>query len=268
MLIDACLMLDEHDLLELRLRTLEQVVDRFVVVTSPITHQGQPAPEFDALAERWKPWPLTHYRSHVDVPKMRGRGGAGTTEYQKVEKWHRDCVTEAVKVVTDDPGALVIVSDVDEIPFAHTFAEPLDLLDRMSPGHEWLVLEQRFHSGSLDVLHPQQPWLGSELSRVRDLKPQAMRDARPRLYEQGDTIKAAGVHLSWLGTDQQRQSKLDSFSHYELHDWDPAEGRRTLTHANGEVLRTLTMEEMECMTWPRVLFDGSFSIPASWWSEP
>lgn len=273
-LVDAFLYAGEDDLLELRLLSLAKVVDLFVVVTCTRTHQGQPAP-LVGLPSRL---PTDNVFPYIVEPSLEKdghsysttqRGGVGSPLYQHVERQHRDGCAAAIREAgITDPRALILISDVDEIPSVHAVGDRLMLLDRMNHWHDWLVCEQRFHSGALDVLHPQQPWLGTCVSRLRDLQPQAMRDARGDLYEHGASIPNAGVHLSWFGTDEERQRKLDTFSHAELTgSFNPAEGRRTLKHANNEPLRKLSVAEVERLEWPKPLRDGSYVPPESWWSS-
>lgn len=270
MIVDAFLYAGELEMLELRLRTLAAVVDVFVPVVCALTHQGELT---DWSAWQWPrgqgiPAPHGPYTVYSDLLPDGERGGVGTRYYQRIERLHRDGVVKAVRAVTSNPTALVMVSDVDEIPDPDCVAELESLLDLSEhvSGRHWLTLEQRFHSTALDLLHPQQPWLGTCVSRLPHLRPQAMRDARGDA-SQCEQVSEGGWHLSWFGDDETRARKLDTFSHAELRGrFDPRAARSSRTHSNGEPLEQLTLAEIAVLSWPAPLVDGTFVPPASWWA--
>jgi beta-1,4-mannosyl-glycoprotein beta-1,4-N-acetylglucosaminyltransferase len=57
MIVDCFAFFNEFEILELRLRTLEDVVDRFVLCEAGFTHRGDPKPLlFGGQAERFARW--------------------------------------------------------------------------------------------------------------------------------------------------------------------------------------------------------------------
>lgn len=275
MIVDAFLYAGERDMLELRMRTLRDVVDAFVIVQCNRTHQGDRIGSWGDywaegdLSADW-PWLQRPWLSHlVEVPPLPAgeRGGAGSAHYQVIERQHRDGISAALERVIGSPcltpDTVVMVSDVDEIPDP-TIVEHLAAFCDGNTATGWVVLQQRFHSTAIDLLHPHQPWLGTCAARMKDLAPQAMRDAR------GDYTKMAhcapgGWHLSWFGTDEERQRKLDTFSHAELRDtFDPTAARAHRRHSNGERLTELTPDEIRKLDWPAPIVDESFRVPAHW----
>lgn len=200
------------------------------------------------------------------------RGPVRTPWFQHIEKQHRNYVKTFVQELPGTRDAIVMVSDVDEIPnpaavrqFTAGYPPPANA-QRAA-----YCLEQRFHSGALNVLHPYQPWLGTTISRQRDMAPQLHRDLRTTAYNEIPEIELipdGGWHLSWLGTDAERARKLETFSHAELRGkFDPVDGRRAGYHSNGERLRDISLEESYTMDWPRPLLDGTFKIPDSWFTD-
>lgn len=270
MIVDAFLYAGETDMLDLRLRTLADTVDLFVPVTSTLTHQGHPAPNPGDI-------PLRNVQPYIVRPNPNppgNRGGVGSDVYQQIEREHRDGVRDAVIVRLAELEAtgpystepIVMVSDVDEIPDPARVENLPDYLDEpaITPPTGWVVLEQRMHSGYLEWLHPHQPWLGTCVARLADLRPQAMRDARGQ-HDRIGQIPHGGWHLSWLGTDEQRQQKLDTFSHAELRDrYDPIGGRNRKRHANGEHLDEMTDDELHAGPWPAPFLDSGYRIPEAW----
>lgn len=279
MIVDAFLYAGEVDMAELRIRTLLDHVDLFVPVCCSLTHQSQrahPEVQIGELSSRIVRAGLPHDRIRpytVGAHRYPAgeRGGANTRYYQRIEREHRAGILPAVRAAA--PGAdpwttLVLVSDVDEIPDPRYLDEELDAL--FDEGTRWAVCLQRFHSTYLDWLHPAPWWQGTTISRLADLDPQAMRDARTEegaLYRLGwpDLDDWAGWHLSWLGTDAERQEKLETFSHAELgrRGYDPARARRLGEHSNGEPLRCMTAAEILDARWPGPIR----TVPDGWWSR-
>lgn len=275
-------------MLELRLRTLAPVLDHFAVVACTKTHQGESADRgFIAdgftgalLATRnvksaslhWvNPDTSLHDRHNgrtYERPTDE-RGPVGTIWFAKLERQHRDGCRDAALAWTTDPDTTVMVSDVDEIPSVEVVAElGGDLGAAMFATERWWTMEQRMHSGSLNFLHPYQPWLGTCVSRLADLHPQEMRDARTTVdlddAQCGVIGGSRGWHLSWFGTDAERERKIKTFSHAELRDADPADWRARGVHANGEQLVRLSDAEMAELSWPSPMTDGTFVVPEEW----
>lgn len=277
-------------MLELRQRTLADVVDLCMVVVCTRTHQDDPVDrgdvenDFVTAGERsgmrarlfWVEPERVLERNGRFFERPRGdRGGAGSRFYAFIERQHRDGMRAAVETVTNDPMTTCLQSDLDEIPTPEAVLLAARMLETRPL---WIAFAQRFHSTGLDLLHPQQPWFGSCGSRLADMEPQKIRDARTTIGTRDQemvVIDNAGIHASWLGTDVEREKKLHSFSHFEVvGKWDPAEGRRTRRHANGEVLTPVSLSASYQMWWPKPLIDGTFEMPTSWiseedaWSEP
>src|SRR5258706_16050382 len=105
---DCFTFFNEFDILELRLQTLWDVVDRFVLVEGDRTFTGKPKTfEFANYAERFAP-----YRDkiiHVRVEDMPLGPSAWTAEFHQ-----RNCISRGLSEAT--PDDLIIISDVDEIP--------------------------------------------------------------------------------------------------------------------------------------------------------
>lgn len=280
MLIDVSLVADEWPMLVLRALTLKDLVDHTVIVRCRTTHQGewadlQPVPQW----VREQVPNLIEYRFDPDLARVAKdgtvyqrpvgeRGGASTPWFQHVERQHRNACLAAARTVTDDPEALILVSDVDEIPdvlAVMALAKGVEMREAKTIG--WHTFEMRMHSTALNYLHPQTTWHGTCVTTLAELEPQAMRDARTTIDGEDRTISiipnpGASVHLSWLGTDAERSRKLATFSHAELRDRDMAALRADATHINGEQL--VRCDFPGSLRWPAPLLDGTFTIPESW----
>lgn len=98
----------ELDVLEIRLATLDSVVDRHVVVESPVTHSGQPKPlVFAENRARFAEWEDKIVPVVAELPSGERAGWAR-------EHAQRDaCILGLDDMAPDD---LVFLSDLDEIP--------------------------------------------------------------------------------------------------------------------------------------------------------
>jgi len=270
-IVDSFLYAGEYDMLELRYRTLRDVVDVFVPVACTVTHQGVP---MDGPRLLLPPGNDDRYESPHD-PKMRRpfvvapprmfadgqRSVAGQPFYQLIERQQRAGAWQAVwSQCHPEVNDVVMVSDVDEIPdpfHVTQFAQHLtDTHDRP------FVCIQRFHSDRLPFIHPNRTWPGTTVTRWHNCDPHRQRQHRAQMVADGDTFET-GWHFSWFGTDAERHWKLHAFSHGEVADaYDPRAGRNALIHSNGEPL--LKVEAGDFRDWPRPLVDGTFTIPEAW----
>lgn len=269
MIVDACLFAGENDMLELRYRTLRDVVDMFVTVGCVVSHQGVPLPGprvWPYPDGVWRDDPRFHATAVTPLTLFNNgqRSAAGNAHYQLIERQQRAGVRQAVwEQCHPDLTTIVMVSDVDEIPDPNVVRQFDTYLSR-TDDHPF-VLEQRFHSESLAYMHPQKVWYGTTVSRWKDCDPHAHRQARGEWVEDQWFVSEAGWHLSWFGTDADRDWKVHAFSHGEVADaYDPAEGRRQHVHANGEVLFPVNPDGLR---WPEPIHDGTFDVPAAWMSR-
>lgn len=242
MIVDAFLWNGETDMGELRVAALGAHVDRMVAVSCTLTHQSDPAPKVEPPAG-------VEWFTAEAIPIPEGRGGDGTPYYQWIERQHRNAVAHLARTL--NARDIVLVSDVDEIPFPTTLPEIIRTAER-----EPCAVPMRMHGFAVDYLYPT-GWVGTTASTAAAVAPQAHRDWRYKLPSAG-----AGVHLSWMGDLAEKERKLRSFSHAELADLDVDACYRTGTHANGEQLVRLTRTDTLDLEWPVDPFDP----PPAWWA--
>ncbi|KAK0545727.1 hypothetical protein OC846_003013 [Tilletia horrida] len=118
-LIDATIVSTELDLLEVRLRELEEVVDTFVIVESAKTFMGQPKNlSFADNRSRFARW-----EGKIQYLATPGRQLKQGEDPFNVEKEMRAAVTDFLQSrVKPSNRDLIFMSDVDEIPAAHSLA--------------------------------------------------------------------------------------------------------------------------------------------------
>ncbi|EUC57397.1 beta-1,4-mannosyl-glycoprotein 4-beta-N-acetylglucosaminyltransferase [Rhizoctonia solani AG-3 Rhs1AP] len=118
---DAVLFSTELDLLEVRLNELDAVVDRFFIVESDRTFTG--IPKQPILQDALQTPQFARFKSKITYLLHPGRiPNSGESPFN-VEQEHRFAMTQLVNSTFSsmfDTAPLVIMSDVDEIPAAHT----------------------------------------------------------------------------------------------------------------------------------------------------
>ena len=199
MLVDGFMFYNELDILELRLETLDPYVDRFVLVEAEVNHVGGPKELFfQKNKERFTKWlPKIHHVivTAEEAPKEENPWCR--------EKYQRECILRGLEDV--DPSAIVMISDVDEIPDLKIV--PFEKLPHIvNSVHMWMF------EYSLDFLFTGEPWFGTVVTNCELLKrqgPNYFRDNRWKF----PVIQYAGWHLSSFGTPQHVWNKMQTFAH-------------------------------------------------------
>jgi hypothetical protein len=204
---DAISFFNELDLLELRLRELDHVIDRFVIVEAPVTHSGQPKPlHFLENQRRFAPWQDKIIHVVVgDMPK-----GDSLAATRRREMWQRNAILRGLIDAADDD--IVLISDCDEIPRAERV--PTSIPDGMIA-----VYLQKLYYFNFNTHAPDRPWPGTRACHVADaraLSPHIIRngmgqpDAHYPVYA---TMDHGGWHFSYFGDIP---TKMKAFLHQEL----------------------------------------------------
>jgi hypothetical protein len=231
--IDACMLFNELDLLELRLRELWPVVDRFVVVEAAFSHAGAPKPLFLAESRsRFEPFReklVTHVLRAPPLAAPRNE-----TERAVIERFQRDAIGAALAPLGLSRRDVVIVSDIDEIPRATKIAS----LDGRLRRARFCVFIQRHYHRYVNHAWPEgsEPprWLGSVACRYATLRRIGAHRVRRgggragRLFERSDPrwsyVEDGGWHLTWMGGAEASWTKAQ----HVLHVLDKASGLRDL----------------------------------------
>lgn len=116
MIYDCFSFFNELDLLEIRLNTLDKVVDKFILAESPLTHTGNPKPLY--YAENKERFAKFNDRIvHVvvdDFPNMPDDMQVREKAWTR-ENWQRNAIVRGLPKDIKDEDVLLI-SDLDEIP--------------------------------------------------------------------------------------------------------------------------------------------------------
>jgi len=202
MRIDCFSFFNELDILELRLRELDDVVDVFVAVQGEETHAGVPKPMYlDPTAERWAPW-AGRLRS-VTVPRCTGAADRWVREREM-----RHVKKEALAPYADDD--LVILACVDEIPDKRLFPR----LDSQVVDPGWVGFLPPCYYYALN-LRTARPLPAIQLAQVQTVR-RFGADELERHYKHPPIGPVpGGWHFSYMGGVEAIQAKLRAFAHAE-----------------------------------------------------
>ena len=160
-LFDCFTFFNELDLLEIRLETLDPVVDFFVLAESPVTYRADPKPYyFLENQERFAKFlPKIRHIKVEDMPLGKGFN----------QNWHRETHQRSALergLFDAQPADLIMLSDLDEIPRPEKIREAAELTGSLR------VFQMRFFSYYANCeFHPGNDyWVGTGMTEYRIAK--------------------------------------------------------------------------------------------------
>jgi beta-1,4-mannosyl-glycoprotein beta-1,4-N-acetylglucosaminyltransferase len=198
-----------HELatLDWRIHEFDAVVDDFVVVESVRTHSGNPReflrPELDPRFASFAG------RLHVTVIDAPPEGPDAWIR----ERSQREAIwTRGVSAISNDDDDLVIISDVDEVPFP-------EVVDRLARSDFEVPLRGQPHWFNFDWDTYLGPWPHASmlfypagvLRRLCDAGLSA--EIGSCSVPGSEIMELVGWHASWFGPDEMLLDELASYSH-------------------------------------------------------
>lgn len=210
MLFDCFTYFNEVELLELRIKLLEDIVDGFIIADANKTHKGEDK-DFSCL-EKIRELNLPEDKIqvlHVELPSNK----------EILDPWVRESAQRdalGVGMRMCPPDSCFFVSDVDEIPKPEFFLKGVESC-RANPDH-YSRLSMSFLAGRAD-LRIEQPNIGPLnwvcgtflLYEHLDKTLTHIRSINGRNIVLGELD--AGWHFSWMGDADRRKTKISSFVH-------------------------------------------------------
>jgi glycosyl transferase family 17 len=260
---------NELDLLEARLIELDPVIYRYVLVESPVTHQGYPKPLYFAEnKERFAPWQdkIIHIIADLgDQPPGIDPIIAATREVTQ-----RAAVLRGLDEMKDDD--IFLVSDVDEIPHADVLCDIARGWTTDQDSSLGYSLAMRNHTLAVNLLEPGW-WIGTLLTSggmskvMKTVHAFYYRQVKPTLgviRDEGGWPLIAGSHFSWIGGPDTMRVKAHSFMHPKMvHVVDEHAERmyrdKVSPVSSGQHLIEVVIDE----TWPQYMQDRRG--PPSWY---
>jgi len=212
-LLDCFPYFNEKELLELRIATLYDYVDGFLITDANRTHRGEEKP-FTALSTL-KELGIRDEKVqvlHVELPSLEEAPDPWIRE-----RAQRDALGVGLHMMPDD--TVFVSSDCDEIINPSKLLELLEVVEQNCESVIKLSMSMHYGRADRQLITPEgqlHNWRNAVVSTVGHLKNfgtlSSMRATQDNIYF-GDLD--AGWHFSWMGDAGRRLKKLKSYAHWE-----------------------------------------------------
>jgi len=219
MIVDASLFFNEKELIELRIKYLDDLIDYFVIIEANVTHQGKKKPwNFpDILKNDLKEFShkIQYHQISIDVQKAesekdpRYKGNYGRS--WRIENIQRNFIRNACQKFSQD--TVIFMNDADEIVSKEKieFIKSCDF-KAVAP----IAFEQSLFHLDCNYLNIEQ-WIGS-IATTKELidkyEPQLLRNLKNRISH----FTEAGWSFSSFGGLNKVIEKLEAFAHEEFNN--------------------------------------------------
>ena len=220
MLIDSFPFFNEYELVELRIRYLEEIIDVFVIVEANITHQGRKKDwNFpNILKNNLKEFSnkIQYHQINIDPEKIKNEeswiiDNVKGDDAHRIDNFQRNYIKTACQKFSDKD--ILIISDVDEIPSKDKlkFIKSCDF-EKIAP----VVFEQYLFHIDCNFLRLES-WLGSIATTMQlnnTYSPHRHRRDRNKISHFND----AGWSFSSFGGPSKIKEKFEAFAHKEYNN--------------------------------------------------
>ena len=234
---DCFMYFDEDIVVDVRLNTLNQFVDYFVIVESRFTHKGESRQlnfnhkKFEKFKDKIiyivdeEIYSLTEKIKIDDSEDEKSRKAIFNAAYR--ENGQRNLISKGIEGANKED--FIMISDVDEIP-------KLSGLNFNSLNEKIILFKQDMFYYKFNLKLPNLIWTGTKACRKKNLvNPQWLRNIKDRKYPffRIDTffsntkytsikiINDGGWHFSNIKTPKEIEFKLRSYLHHREFDLNP-----------------------------------------------
>ena len=217
MLIDAFTYFNEKELVELRIKYLNPIVDYFVVIESNITFAGKKKNwNFpDVLKNKLKEFShkIQYHQLNIEISEIQNEESwiiddIKGDDFWRIENFQRNYIKKACNKFSEDD--ILIISDLDEIPSIKKLNFILSSdFKKISP----IALEQHLFHLDCNYLRLES-WRGSIVTTMKicnSNSPQKFRRLRNRISHFTD----GGWSFSSFGGHERVKEKIESYAHSE-----------------------------------------------------
>ena len=217
MLIDAFTYFNEKELVELRIKYLNPIVDYFVVIESNITFAGKKKNwNFpDVLKNKLKEFShkIQYHQLNIEISEIQNEESwiiddIKGDDFWRIENFQRNYIKKACNKFSEDD--ILIISDLDEIPSIKKLNFILSSdFKKISP----IALEQHLFHLDCNYLRLES-WRGSIVTTMKicnSNSPQKFRRLRNRISHFTD----GGWSFSSFGGYERVKEKIESYAHSE-----------------------------------------------------
>jgi beta-1,4-mannosyl-glycoprotein beta-1,4-N-acetylglucosaminyltransferase len=216
-LIDCFMYFDEDLVLDIRLNTLKDNVDRFVIVEATKNHAGEDKnlkfkiENFQKFKDKIKYIIVDDLPLKVKSPKKGWHENHARDQFQRnsMERGYKDC----------HDNDIIMISDIDEIPNPKKFNE-FDIKNKYA-----CFLQKNFQS-KINLLNVTDgDWPGTKICQKKYLEsPQWLRNIKVKkkpfwkiFSKKVQIIQNGGWHFSFLKDPESIKNKITSYSHQEYN---------------------------------------------------
>ena len=236
-IFDCFMYFDEEIVLDLRLNTLNEYVDYFIIVESSFTHRGDKRKlkfNHDKFSKfKDKIIYLVYDEEPKNIETIYETDSKEKKSAQHIfnaayrENGQRNFISEGLKIADKDD--LILISDVDEIP-------NIKNIDLNSFSEKLIFFNQEMFYYKFNLKLPNHNWVGSRMCKKKYLKsPQWLRNIKNKKYPFyrfdiifSDTkysdirfIDKGGWHFSNIKSAEEIRHKLKSYLHHAEFDVKP-----------------------------------------------
>ena len=236
-IFDCFMYFDEDLILDLRLNYLNDFVDKFVIVESIYSHNGEKRkPQFDLNKFKKFENKITYllidhhekdFFSIKDTDNLNEVTGKKIMNALKRENYQRNFLIKGLLDATDDDW--IIISDLDEIP-------NLQINNLRKCKNKIVFFKQMMIYYKLNLCLENFPWIGSKACKKRELKsPQWLRNIKDRnypwwrldiffsktKYSNINIFENGGWHFSYIKSPENIEKKLKSYLHHAEYEMNP-----------------------------------------------
>lgn len=207
MICSGFIFFNELDLLELRLESMYEFIDKFILVESAKTFTNEDKPYYyECNKERYK-----KYWDKIDYIKVDSFPSTCKNEWDR-EIFQRNMINKGVKDNNDND--ILIVSDLDEIispfgincikSFLKKYPESIVGVDLLNCWYYLNYIDKRFFFLEAPKAYT--------VKKSRSIMPQEARS-----FKACHIVRCGGWHFSYLGDVSAIVKKIQSFSHQEFN---------------------------------------------------
>ncbi len=216
-LIDCFMYFDEDMVLDIRLNTLNNKVDKFIIVEATKNHAGKDKKLNFKIENFSKFKDKIIYIVVNDMPVNVESSKKGWHKNHVRDQFQRNAIERGYKNLSDND--LIMISDIDEIPNPKKIEE-FDIKNKFA-----CFLQKNFQS-KINLLNvSDEDWPGTKICQKKFLKsPQWLRNIKVKkrpfwkiFSKKIQLIDNGGWHFSFLKDPESIKNKIISYSHQEYN---------------------------------------------------
>tara|TARA_B100001059_G_C17721217_1_gene520830 strand:- start:75 stop:890 length:816 start_codon:yes stop_codon:yes gene_type:complete len=217
-LIDCFMYFDEDLMLDIRLNTLNEYVDKFVIAEATLDHAGNKKKLNFDIKNFSKFKKKINYLIIEDLPKTVGEFKKDWKPEHIRDQFQRNSLVRGYQQYGDED--LIMISDLDEIP------NPKKISEFNINNKSGCFVQKNFQS-KLNLLNTTETfWSGTRISQKKNIKsPQWLRNIKTKkrpfwkIYKpkKPQLILNGGWHFSYLKKPEGISKKITSFAHQEFN---------------------------------------------------